>query len=379
MTRNDEKNNFSKVLLSMLGSMICIALTAIILVFFVNANGNAGASDPSDSVNYEIMRRYDLYMNRTIGDALDGVLPIKKVYWLSDYDLVSPEPNADCFGETDDPSTMQVFLDDAQELMDGQDTLFSTDTPIIQGSKVYYYLDETIMVVTWKEMRDKAIYTISEVKIADPSQFRRFLADGEYGSSKKYYPSEMAPAVNAVTAMSGDYYAFRDMGIVVNNGQLYRMEGQRLDTCFIDTNGDMSFVYAKEMTEKADAEAYIRDRDIRFSLAFGPVLVDNGQLRQIPAYYRVGEIETKNDRAAFGQFGKLHYQLVTINAGYPYQIGHDVQSVADNMYEMGCIHAYNLDGGQTATLIMNDKLIAYTQERRISDIIYFATAVPDGE
>lgn len=379
MNINKENKISGKTLLPILGSVFCIVLTVWILISFAASDASWGTSDQAVSMDYEIMRRYDLYMNRTISDALDQVIPIKKVYWLSDYDLVAPEPNPDGFGETDDPASMQWFLDESQELMEGQQTLFSTETQIIEGSKVHYYLDETIMVITWKEMRDKAIYTISEVKIADSSQLRRFLADGEYGSAKKYYPSEMAISVNAVTAMSGDYYAFRDMGIVVYNNQLYRMEGQRLDSCFIDENGDMSFIYAKEMTDRAEAEAYVKDNHIRFSLAFGPVLVDNGELRDVPDYYRIGEIETKNDRAAFCQMGQLHYLLVTIHAGYPYRIGHDVQSVADNLHEMGCINAYSLDGGQTATLIMNDTLIAYTQERRISDIIYFATAVPDGQ
>ena len=47
----------------------------------------------------------------------------------------------------------------------------------------------------------------------------------------------------------------------------------------------------------------------------------------------------------------------------------------------GCRMAYALDGGQTAAIAMNDTLInqvSYGSQRRISDILYFATAVPDG-
>ena len=45
------------------------------------------------------------------------------------------------------------------------------------------------------------------------------------------------------------------------------------------------------------------------------------------------------------------------------------------------LFAYSLDGGQTATIVMNDELVnrpVYGQQRKISDIIYFATAVPEG-
>ena len=54
---------------------------------------------------------------------------------------------------------------------------------------------------------------------------------------------------------------------------------------------------------------------------------------------------------------------------------------AKNIEATGCRMAYSLDGGQTAAIVMNDQLInrpVYGTQRKISDIIYFATAVPDG-
>ena len=47
----------------------------------------------------------------------------------------------------------------------------------------------------------------------------------------------------------------------------------------------------------------------------------------------------------------------------------------------GAEKAYALDGGQTAVIVTNDQLInrpSYGYQRMISDIIYFATAIPDG-
>ena len=41
----------------------------------------------------------------------------------------------------------------------------------------------------------------------------------------------------------------------------------------------------------------------------------------------------------------------------------------------------SMDGGQTAAIVMGDQLInrpVYGQQRKISDIIYFATAMPEG-
>ena len=50
------------------------------------------------------------------------------------------------------------------------------------------------------------------------------------------------------------------------------------------------------------------------------------------------------------------------------------------MLERGCEKAYALDGGQTASIIINHELINPVQfgyERFTSDIIYFATAIPE--
>ena len=373
-----KEKKLSGTLLISIGSFLCLLWSIVILAVFSMGSGNVAKTGQITEMDYQIIKRYDLYMNRTISDALDGVLPVKKVYWLSDYDLVAPEPNPECYGETDDPASLQWLLDESRELMDGQETLFSTDTQIKSGTKVYYYLDETILVITWKERIGQSLFTFSEVKIADPSQMRRFLADGEYGSAKKYYTSEMAPAVNAVTALSGDYYAFRDFGIVVYNGQVYRAECQKLDSCLIDSNGDMQFIYANEMSDRSEVEAYVEENDIRFSLAFGPVMIDNGRLCEIPNPYRIGEIDSFNDRAALCQMGPLHYMLVTVTASKNLSGYQNVETFAKCLYDLGCVNAYNLDGGQTATLVMNDTLISYTKERRISDIIYFATAIPDG-
>ena len=105
---------------------------------------------------------------------------------------MAPEPNPDCYGQTDDPASLQWLLDEAAFLLDGQELYFSTDVELFEGSLVNYYLDDTIFAITWKEVHDGSVYTFSEVKVNHPSQFRRHLAGGEYGSATQFYTSEMA-------------------------------------------------------------------------------------------------------------------------------------------------------------------------------------------
>ena len=56
-----------------------------------------------------------------------------------------------------------------------------------------------------------------------------------------------------------------------------------------------------------------------------------------------------------------------------------IHRFARNLQQSGIQKAYALDGGQTAVIAMDGKLInavLYGQQRKISDIIYFATAIP---
>lgn len=307
--------------------------------------------------------------------------PVKREYSLNDMDMVAPEPNPACYGTAETAAEMASVLSAAQELLDGQETLFTTETVIKEGSKIQYYLDDTILAITWKQVVGNGVYTFSEVKIAHASQFRRFLADGKYGATTEYTTQEMAGSVNAVVASSGDYYGYRYTGICVNQGQVYRDDGQRLDTCFVDENGDLLFVHRKQVTGKEAAQEYVDEHNVRFSLSFGPVMIENGSYL-VPSDYYIGEINEAFARAALCQLDTLHYAVVAANYEHPYNAVHTMSEFAWNLLKLGITKAYALDGGQTAAVVMNDKLInnvSYGAQREISDIIYFATAIPEDE
>lgn len=379
------KNIFSAILKALQYSgKLLVTFTSIILTLTIlgsfllsgNAEGNAATSTAG---NFTVIDRYDKYITNTFSDALDGVMSIKKVYWLSDEDTVAPEPNQNCYGEVSDPKDMQSIIDKAAELLEGQNLLFSTDVELLTNSTVKYYFDDTLLVITWQFVLDNSVYSLSEVKIADPSQFRRFLSDGRYGSGSKYLTSEMAASVNAVVAANGDYYAMRQMGTIIYNSQMMRAEGYRMDGCFIDRNGDMQFLEVGEITKEHELEQYMIDNGVRFSLAFGPILVEDGKAVKIKNPYRVGEVDIPNARAAICQVDSLHYLIALSSPQPPYDSGLTLDKFAKRLQEFGVDKAYNLDGGRSGTLVMNDQLINYVYERKVSDIIYFATAMSNGE
>ena len=374
-------------LFSVLKALLCLlcalvsGAAALPLVggMFLGSSGAFQAPQPVRE-DYAVMDRFDMNMHNAVSTALEGVLSLEKVYWLKDSDLVAPRPDPARYGQTDDPSQLQWLLDQAQPLLDGQDTLFHTGVELAPGTTVRYYLDDTILAITWKQVLDNVMYTISEIKIAHPSQFRRFLAGGEYGSGKRMITTDMASDVNAVVASSGDFYGFRRVGIHVYNGGVYRVGSGNVDVCLIDENGDLQFLRRGEITDQAGAEAYVQENRIRFSLAFGPIIVENGQ-RCDPTSYSLGEIRDGYARSALCQRDKLHYYLVTANSENGYSTLPTLAAFAGRVHSFGCKMAYTLDGGQTAVIAMDGEMINRVQfgyQRTISDIIYFATAIPNG-
>ncbi len=372
--------NIMKTVGKLVLALASLAATAVLVLVLLTGSGSMVSGASASSVDAAIMDRYDMYINNRMSNALDGILSIEKVYWLSDDDLIAPEPDQTKYGRTDDPSTLGWLLEDAAELLDGQETVFNTDISIPVGTEVIYYLDETIFAICWKQVIDGGMYTFSEVKIAHPSQLRRFLSGGEYGSEVQLVTTEMAKTVNAVLASSGDFYNFRRVGVIVYDGQVRRVNSKYVDTCYINDQGDMLFSYAGELPDMKSAQEFVDENNIRFSMAFGPVLVDHGEYHPVERY-SLGQIEDRYARAALCQMDKLHYMVVVSGSEMGYKRDATLHDFAMNIMDLGVEMAYTLDGGQTAAVVMNDQLVnrvVYGSQRPISDIFYFATAVPDG-
>ena len=102
----------------------------------------------------------------------------------------------------------------AEPLLAGQSLLWTPETSVGKGG-VSWYRDETILVLCWKQKVNKMPFSFMEVVVAHPSQFRRYFADNDFASKHRYRPSQMAEMVNAVGAMSGDFFKYRRHGIVV--------------------------------------------------------------------------------------------------------------------------------------------------------------------
>ena len=236
------------------------------------------------------------------------------------------------------------------------------------------YQDETLHVVIEDVTRDDSIYHVAHVEIADPSQLRTALS-GEPGSKTKAVPSVIANANNAVLAVNGDSYLFRNKGYIVRQGQVLRKSGATdLDLLLIDTAGDFHAI--RKPTRESIGAALVM-YDVAQSLAFGPVLVMDGEVQTVYNSYGFAP-QDRSPRTAIGQVGKLSYVFVVVEGRLDGSRGVTHKQLAEFMGELGCSVAFNLDGGGSSTMLFQGKVfnrLSEGNERDISDILYFATGV----
>ena len=82
----------------------------------------------------------------------------------------------------------------------------------------------------------------------------------------------------------------------------------------------------------------------------------------------------KNPRSAIGYFAPGHYCFVVVDGRQKgYSEGMSLDELASTLASLGCQTAYNLDGGATAMMVFQGKLVNQPTNggRTSSDIICF--------
>lgn len=214
------------------------------------------------------------------------------------------------------------------------------------------------------------------VRLSDPSQLRTAMA-AKPPSQKTMVVSSMAKKNNAVLAINGDYFSFHQNGIVVRGGKMWRNrpDGKR-DILIIDENGDFTIL---PQCRKEDYERYTGT--VMHAFCFGPGLVVDGKALTSLEHADVGNAPAKaTQRIALGQTGPLEYLIIATegpeNKG---SVGFTILQMAELCQEMGCINAYNLDGGSSSSVVLGGKKInalSTGKIRPVGDCIYFATLIP---
>ena len=230
----------------------------------------------------------------------------------------------------------------------------------------------SIQIRTMRRL-DTDIY-IADIVVDNPDLLQTALAGDAFGRNLTDTTSSIAEANNAVLAINGDYYGFRDAGYVMRGGYLYRdlaaYDQDQEDLCIM---ADGTLEILAEVDYSAQDMADMGARDI---FSFGPGLLIDGEIT-VREGDEVERAQVTNPRTSIGQIAPLHYVFVVSDGRTEESVGLSLLELAQLMQDLGCTTAYNLDGGGSSTIWFNGRVLnkpttfgEKITERSISDIVY---------
>jgi exopolysaccharide biosynthesis protein len=219
-------------------------------------------------------------------------------------------------------------------------------------------------------------YYVADVTLTDATVLQSAFANDEFGTNIVEDTSAIAEDNGAVFAINGDYYGFRDTGIVIRNGVVYRDEGAREGLAFY-RDGTVQ-VYDETATS---ADELIAD-GVWNTLSFGPAILEDGQvvdgIEDVEVDTNVGNHSIQGDqpRTAVGVIDANHLVFVVVDGRSPgYSEGVTLTELAEIFQDLGATTAYNIDGGGSSTMYFDGEVVnapSQGEERGVSDILYIA-------
>lgn len=266
------------------------------------------------------------------------------------------------------------------------------------------YKDDSIHVRLFDGDYMGVHYSGTHIKISHPSQLRAIPAhqvnqpDAVFSawSNTEARCHQIANAANAVVGINGDFYTNGDQCTVVMRQciQVRNQANGMFDILVIDKNGDFDIIPS---CTQADYVKYYEAHAPQMyqAFCFGPMLVKDGENALKEDYnspYMMARKKTQ--RVAIAQLDELEYAIITNDGDAQFYTEglsvYDFASLCENVGyalkpEGGFKIAYNLDGGNSASLVFKQKddngnliykkLNMPERERDLADMICFVTLV----
>ena len=289
-------------------------------------------------------------------------------------EVPTPEPTATP-APTDTPVPKLGVLDGkfADKFVSGAPVLTKNS---YQTKRVAIFLN--YVVDSTRTFTDHAFnYFIADVYFQNMEDFRSAPAKSWEKKWDHAWLTDIAKKQNAIFAVSGDFTLtrFKDGGLVTRNGEVLQTKHDpRYDVGVIYRDGHME-TYVGEI---APVDQLMSDPEVWQILGFGPELLDeNGQPKT--SFSDPKRVVRGNIRNVVGYYEPGHYCFLYVP---PYKKRQDrtclrMEELSQLMYSLGCVRAFNLDGGATAGMYFNGKLVTEKgmgPQRKNHDIYYIPKA-----
>ena len=249
---------------------------------------------------------------------------------------------------------------------------------LIEETNTYDYGSLKITIDQWCYAFNKTNlrFFVANVYVDDPAQLQTAFAGEKYSKDAVEAPIDIAARHDAVLAINGDYYNYKDKsGLVIRGGELYRDLATTRHQLLVYADGTFESLLPKDY-KQGTGTSYIEAGVVQ-SFMFGPLLVDDYEITELPEKYYISTKDTiREPRTAIGQVDANHYVVIVADGrrdGWS-DLGMTLQELQQVFVEQGCRIAYNLDGGGSATLVLEGERVnrgSTSRERSVSDIIYF--------
>lgn len=223
----------------------------------------------------------------------------------------------------------------------------------------------TIETISYGEGNDKVTYHVADIYVASLECFMTHTPYGVLKANYNQWPLTMDAEADAILSVTGDYFSLHKTGFLMRNGEMYMNNTDGYDICVLYDTGVME-TYEKYTY---DREEILASGAVQI-WNFGPYLLDeNGKVRE-DYNLRIG-LQTDDPRTGIGYYSPGHYCLIVVDGRQEgYSKGIRIEEFAKIFEDLGCVSAYNLDGGGSALMVYNDELYSKPCEsRRIGDFI----------
>ena len=234
-----------------------------------------------------------------------------------------------------------------------------TPEKIFREREHYSDPDIYIDITTHRDDADTTTYFVADIRIKSLGYLKTALAKDTFGMHIKERTSDICKRKKGILAINGDTYGEQEGGYVIRNGvplrdtkNLNRMRGSTSKAEDLIIRGDGTF-------------AVIDERDTSFEevtaqnpwqvFSFGPALVKNNEV-SVNTNEEVGVALSgnRNQRCAIGIISPCHYCFVVSDGRNNESKGISLFTLGSIMKDLHCETAYNLDGGGSATMYLDD-------------------------
>lgn len=257
----------------------------------------------------------------------------------------TPDPLASHFRKQSDPAEVVVF--------DYENGIFE-------------YRSDTLAVEIRRITRTDppVVYYVAHIYERDENSYRSGFGSERQNGRDPMDAGMMARRYRAVLGLTGDnlIYTGYIRGLMIRNGRIFRAMTMQSAMALTD-DLSMRIYAAGDPAMLNEIEEGTRD-----TYAFGPPLIVDGAICEKVDEDRVSPI---NPRAGLGLVEPGHFVAIVVDGRMRrYSVGVLLSDFAQMFLDEGCVMAYNLDGGASATMVFMGEYINHRADnhtRRVPD------------